>query len=405
MSTSLTTSGEGMEVALAYSGGLDTSVCVRLLQEKYKADVITVSVDVGQDPKELKEIAKKSKQLGAIKHVHVDARTEFVEQYVFRSIKANGLYEGYPLSTALARYPIASKLVKVARRERADAVAHGCTGKGNDQFRFDMTIAIKAPKLKIIAPIRELNLDRKWEIKYARKHSIPVPVDVGKPYSIDENLWGRSIEGGVLEDPVKAPPEHIYTWTRSPAKAPVKSRTVEIEFKDGIPIALDGKRMDGLELIEKLNKFAGTYGVGRIELIEDRILGLKARENYEAPAAMVLIQAHRALEQLVLTKRELAFKQGIDQTWADLVYSGLWFDPLREDLDAFIDSTQNRVTGKVKVELNRGNSRVVGRSSPHSLYDEELVSFERYGFDQRDAIGVIKFHALQSKILRKRKGA
>lgn len=394
-----------MKVALAYSGGLDTSVCVRLLQEKYKADVITVSVDVGQDPKELKEIAKKSKQLGAIKHVHVDARREFVEQYVFRSIKANGLYEGYPLSTALARYPIASKLVEVARRERVDAVAHGCTGKGNDQFRFDTTIAIKAPKLKIIAPIRELNLDRKWEIKYARKHGIPVLVDVGKLYSVDENLWGRSIEGSVLEDPAKAPPEHIYTWTRTPAKAPAKPRTIEIEFKDGIPIALDRKRMDGLELIAKLNKLAGTYGVGRIELIEDRILGLKARENYEAPAATVLIQAHQALEQLVLTKQELAFKQVIDQNWADLAYSGLWFDPLREDLDAFIDNMQNRVTGKVKVKLNHGTSRVVGRSSPHSLYDEELVSFERYGFDQRDAIGATKFHALQSKIMRKREGA
>ncbi len=394
-----------MKVALAYSGGLDTSVCIRLLQEKYKADVITVSVDVGQDPKELKEIAKKSTQLGAIKHVHIDARKEFVNQYVFRSIKANGLYEGYPLSTALARYPIASKLVEVARREQADAVAHGCTGKGNDQFRFDTTIAIKAPKLKIIAPIRELNLDRKWEIKYARKRGIPVHVDVGKSYSIDENLWGRSIEGGMLEDPSKAPPEHIYAWTSSPAKTPARPRVVEIEFKDGIPIALDGRRMDGLELIAKLNKLAGIYGVGRIELIEDRILGLKARENYEAPAAVVLIQAHQALEQLVLTKQELAFKQVVDQTWADLAYSGLWFDPLREDLDAFIDNTQNRVTGKVKVELNHGNSRVVGRSSPHSLYDEELVSFERYGFDQRDAIGVIKFHALQSKILRKRRGA
>ena len=392
-----------MKVALAYSGGLDTSVCVRLLQEKYKADVITVSVDVGQDPKELKEIAKKSTQLRAIKHVHIDARREFVNQYVFRSIKANGLYEGYPLSTALARYPIASKLVEVARREQADAVAHGCTGKGNDQFRFDTTIAIKAPKLKIIAPIRELNLDRKWEIKYARKRGIPVQVNVSKSYSIDENLWGRSIEGGVLEDPSKAPPEHIYAWTSSPAKTPARPRVVEIEFKDGIPIALDGKRMDGLELIAKLNKLAGIYGVGRIELIEDRVLGLKARENYEAPAAVVLIQAHRALEQLVLTKQELAFKQVIDQTWADLAYSGLWFDPLREDLDAFIDKTQNRVTGKVKVELNRGNSRVVGRSSPYSLYDEELVSFERYGFDQRDVIGVIKFHALQSKILRKRR--
>ncbi len=393
-----------MKVALAYSGGLDTSVAVRLLQEKYKADVITVSVDVGQDPKELKEIAKKSKKLDAIKHVNVDARKEFVEQYIFRSIKANGLYEGYPLSTALARYLIASKLVEVARRERADAVAHGCTGKGNDQFRFDTTISIKAPRFRIIAPIRELNLDRKWEIEYAREHGIPVPVEVGKPYSIDENLWGRSIEGGVLENPMQAPPEEIYAWTRPPVRAPAKPRIIKIEFENGVPVALDGRRTGGLELIATLNRIAGEYGVGRIELMEDRILGLKARENYEAPAATVLIQAHKALEQLVLTKQELAFKQVVDQAWADLAYSGLWFDPLREDLDAFIDSTQRRVTGVVKVELNRGNSRVVARGSPYSLYDEELVSFERFGFDQRDAISVIKFHALQSKILRKRTG-
>jgi argininosuccinate synthase len=392
-----------VKVALAYSGGLDTSVAIRLLQEKYKADVITVSVDVGQDPAELKEIAKKAKQLGVIKHVHIDARKEFIEEYVFRSIKANGLYEGYPLSTALARYPIASRLVDAAREEKVDAVAHGCTGKGNDQFRFDTTIAVKAPELKIIAPVRELNLDRKWEIKYAKEKGIPIPVDIDKPFSIDENLWGRSIEGGMLEDPAKAPPEEIYAWTRSPEKAPVKPRVIEIEFKKGVPIALDGKRMDGVALVTKLNQIAGTYGVGRIELIEDRILGLKARENYEAPAATVLIQAHRALEQLVLTKQELAFKQTVDLTWADLVYSGLWFDPLREDLDAFIDSTQRRVSGKVKVELNRGSSRVVARSSPYSLYDKKLVSFEEFGFDQREAVGVIKFHGLQGKMLRKRK--
>lgn len=392
-----------MKVALAYSGGLDTSVAIRLLQEKYNADVITVSVDVGQDPKELKKIGEKAKKLGVIKHVHIDARKEFVEEYVFRSIKANGLYEGYPLSTALARYPIASKLVEVARREGAEAVAHGCTGKGNDQFRFDTTISIKAPKLKIIAPIRELNLDRKWEIKYAREQGIPVPVNVGRPYSIDENLWGRSIEGGVLEDPSKAPPEDIYAWTRSPAKAPAKPHVVEIVFEKGVPVSIDGKRMGGPELVTRLNSLAGEHGVGRIELMEDRILGLKARENYEAPAATVLIQAHRALEQLVLTKQELAFKGTVDQTWADLVYSGLWFNPLREDLDAFIERTQRRVTGKVKVELHRGSSRVIARSSPYSLYDKELVSFDRFGFDQRDAASIIKFHALQDRILSRRR--
>lgn len=394
-----------MKVALSYSGGLDTTVAVRLLQENYKADVITVTVNVGQDPFKLRDAAKKARLLGVLKHVYVDARKEFVQDYIFPSIRANGLYEGYPLSTALARYPTASRLVEVARKEKADAVAHGCTGKGNDQFRFDTTISIKAPELKIIAPIRESNLNRKQEIEYVKKKEIPVSIETDQLYSIDENLWGRSIEGGVLEDPEKIPPEDIYTWTSSPEKTPQKPRVVEIEFKEGVPIALDGKRMSGVELITEMNRVAGTYGVGRIELIEDRVLGLKARENYEAPAATVLIQAHQALEQLVLTKEELEFKRQVEQTWAGLVYRGLWFDPLREDLDAFINSTQRRVIGKVKVKLERGSSCAVGRSSPYSLYDKGLVSFEKYGFDQRDAVGVIKFHGIQGKLLRKRRVA
>jgi argininosuccinate synthase len=393
-----------LKVALAYSGGLDTSIAIRLLREEYAADVITVSVNVGQDPAELKEVAKKAKQLGAIKHYDIDATKEFVEEYIFRSIKANGLYEGYPLATALARYPIASKLVEVARKERADAVAHGCTGKGNDQFRFDTTVALKAPNMKIIAPIRELNLDRRKGIKYAKEHGIPIPVDIDKPYSIDENLWGRSIEGGKLEDPKNAPPEDIFTLTSSPSKAPSKPRVVEIGFKAGVPVTLDGKRLGGVALIKKLNEIAGRHGVGRVDIVEDRILGLKSREIYEAPAAVVLIHAHKALEQLVLTRDELRFKEMVDETWSDLAYSGLWFDPLREDLDAFIDRTQERVTGKVAVKLDRGNLRVVSRSSPSSLHDKELVSFERFGFDQREAVGAIKFHGLQGKILRKKRG-
>ncbi|MEW6221976.1 MAG: argininosuccinate synthase [Candidatus Hadarchaeota archaeon] len=394
-----------MKVVLAYSGGLDTSVVIRLLQDKWHADVVTVSVDVGQDQKELKEIGEKAEKLGVIKHVHVDAKKEFVENYLFPSIKANGIYEGYPLSTALARYPIAAATVKVAKKVKADAVAHGCTGKGNDQFRFDTTISMLAPNMKIIAPVRELNLDRKWEIDYAKQHGIPVPVDMGKPYSIDENMWGRSIEGGILENPEQAPPEDIYAWTKSPESAPAKPRVVKITFKNGVPVGLDGGKIDGIKLISRMNHLAGEHGIGRIDMMEDRVLGLKARENYEAPAATVILQAHKALEQLVLTKQELAFKTVVDQLWADLAYSGLWFDPLREDLDAFIGFTQKRVTGKVGVEFNRGFSRVVMRSSPFSLYDEELVSFEKFGFDQRDAAGMIKFHALQGKILRKRKGA
>jgi len=392
-----------MKVVLAYSGGLDTSIAIRLLQEHWKADVVTVSVDVGQDPKELREIGAKARRLGVIKHVHIDAKREFVENYVFKSVKANGSYEGYPLSTALARYPIAAKLVEVARKEGAKAVAHGCTGKGNDQFRFDITISLLAPDLKIIAPIRELNLNRLQEIKYAKKHSIPVPVQRGKPYSVDENLWGRSIEGGALENPRRPPPEDIYAWTKPANKTPRKAKIVKIGFKKGIPTTINNSKIDGVKLIQKLNRLAGTHGVGRVELIEDRILGLKARENYEAPAAIVLLQAHKALEQLVLTKQELAFKHIVDNVWADLAYSGLWFDPLRADLDAFIDSTQKRVTGEVWVELHRGKCRVVARDSPHSLYDEKLVSFDKFGFDQRDAERMIKFHALQAKILSKRR--
>lgn len=394
--------GEKMKVALAYSGGLDTTVCVRLLQERWKAEVITVCVDVGQNPRDLEQAAERAEKMGVIKHVHIDAKDEFVEKYVFRSVKANGSYEGYPLSTALARYPIAAKVVEVARREGAEAVAHGCTGKGNDQFRFDITFSLLAPELKIIAPIRELNLDRQKEIEYAKKRRLPVSFRKSKPYSVDENLWGRSIEGGVLEDPAKPPPEDIYTLTVAPEKVRKRRKIIRVGFENGIPVSVDGEKMGGVKLVQSLNRLAGSYGIGRIELMEDRILGLKARENYEAPAATVILQAHKALEQAVLTKSELFFKQMIDQLWSDLVYSGFWFDPLKEDLDAFIDSTQKRVTGEVMVELGPGFSRVVGRKSPYSLYEKELVSFEKFGFDQREAASVIKFMSLQSAIARRR---
>lgn len=391
-----------MKVALAFSGGLDTSVCVKILQEDYEVDVVTVAGNVGQDPEKLKEIEKKAKDLGSVKHYGADLTEEFVENYIFQSLKANGLYEGYPLSTALARYPIAAKLVEVAQEEGCEAVAHGCTGKGNDQFRFDTTISLKDPDLEIIAPVREKNLDRNWEIQYAKENDIPVPVDVDEPFSVDENIWGRSIEGGELEDPANEPPEEIYKLTKSPSEAPKDPKTVEIEFDEGIPVALDGEKKEGFSLIQELNQIAGEYGVGRIDIVEDRTLGLKSRENYEAPAAMVLIDAHKALEQLVLTRRELKFKESVDALWADLVYRGLWFDPLRKDLDAFIEKTQKRVSGKVKIKLEPGNARVVSRESPNSLHEPELVSFEDYGFDQRDAIGAIKFQAFQGKTLRKR---
>ncbi len=392
-----------MKVALAYSGGLDTSICLKLLQEEYDAELITVAANVGQDPEKLKEIEKKAKDFGVLKHYGIDLTKEFVKDYIFPSIKANGLYEGYPLSTALARYPTAAKLVEIANKENCEAIAHGCTGKGNDQFRFDITISIKDPDMKIIAPVRERNLDRQWEIEYAKENNIPVPVDIDEPYSIDMNIWGRSIEGGELEDPENEPPEKIYELTKSPTEAPTEPQLIEIDFENGIPVALNGKKTDGISMIKELNKKAGEYGVGRIDIIEDRALGLKSRENYEAPAATVLINAHKALEQLVLTREEIKFKEYVDSLWSDMVYRGLWFDPFKEDLDAFINKTQERVTGKVKVKLEPGSARVVSKKSQYSLLEPEMVSFDKYGFDQKDSTRVIKFQALPGKIYRKRK--
>lgn len=392
-----------MKVALAFSGGLDTSICLRILQEDYDAEVLTVAANVGQDPEKLKRIEEKAEDLGSIKHFGTDLTQEFIEDYIYPSIRANGNYEGYPLATALARYPIVAHLVEIAEKENCDVAAHGCTGKGNDQFRFDTTISLLAPHLDIIAPVREKNLDRKWEIQYAKDNDIPVPVDVDEPYSIDENIWGRSIEGGELEDPKNEPPEEIYDWTQSPSEAPSEPKILEIEFEEGSPVSINGEEREKISMIEDLNEMVGKYGVGRIDIIEDRTLGLKSRENYEAPAATLLIQAHKALEQLVLTRDEIKFKNTVDSVWADYVYRGLWFDPLREDLDGFINKTQERVTGKVKVKLEPGNARVVSRESPYSLHEPEMVSYEEYGFDQRESTGAIKFQALQGKIFRKRK--
>lgn len=392
-----------MKIALAFSGGLDTSVCLKILQDEYNAEVVTVAGVVGQDPEKLEKIRRKAENLGSVKYYGVDLTKEFVEDYIFPSIKANGNYEGYPLSSALARYPIAAKVVEIAQKEDCSAIAHGCTGKGNDQFRFDTTISLKDPDMEIIAPVREKNLDRNWEIQYAKENDIPVPVDVNEPYSIDENIWGRSIEGGELEDPKNEPPEEIYKLTQSPSEAPDEPRTLEIEFENGVPVKLNGNEKNGESLIESLNKSVGEYGVGRIDIVEDRSLGLKSRENYEAPAAVALTEAHKALEQLVLTRDEIKFKTMVDNLWSELAYRGLWFDPLREDLDAFIEKTQERVTGQVKIKLEPGSIRVVSRDSPHSLHEPELVSFEDYGFDQRESVGAIKFQALQGKSYWKKK--
>ncbi len=384
------------KVVLAYSGGLDTSVMVKWLNEKYGFDVVTVTVDVGQQ-EDLKAIEEKAKLVGAVKHYTIDAKKEFIERFVFPAIKANALYEGkYPLSSALSRPLIAEKLVEVARKEEASVVAHGCTGRGNDQVRFEVTIEALAPNLKIIAPVREWKLTREEEIVYAKKHGIPV-TPKKHPYSIDQNLWGRSIECGPLDNPEEEPPSDVFEWTVDPEKAPNKPEYVTIKFENGIPTAINGKNLDGVNLISYLNSVAGRHGVGRIDHIEDRVVGLKSREVYECPAAVCLLEAHKDLEKLVLTKHELMFKEWVDLQWSWLVYSGLWVEPLKEDLEAFIENTQKRVFGEVRLKLFKGNVLVVGRTSPFSLHMEPE-------YDQSIAGGFIKLWGLQTKstYLRKR---
>ncbi|WP_456329923.1 argininosuccinate synthase [Archaeoglobus sp.] len=387
-----------MKVVLSYSGGLDTTVCIPLLKEKYGFDeVITVTVDIGQPYEDIKQAEERGKKY-ADKHYTIDAKKEFVDS-LFMLIKANGNYEGYVLGTALARPLIAEKVVEVAKKENAEAIAHGCTGKGNDQLRFENIF--RQYGFRVIAPVRELNLTREWEIEYARQHGIDVPATKEKPYSIDENLWSRSIEGGKLEDPSFIPPEDIYEWTTSPEKAPDEPEIIKIDFEKGVPVALNDERMDGFELIKKLNEIGGKHGVGRTDMIEDRVLGLKARENYEHPAATILLTAHKDLENLVLSRRELKFKKLVEEEWAELVYYGLVNDPLYDALNAFIDKTQERVTGWVKVKLYKGSAVVVARHSPHALYSEELVSFDTSSLDQRLAEGFAVFHGLQGRLYRR----
>jgi len=384
---------------LAYSGGLDTSVAVKWMQEKYSAEVVTVTVDVGQQ-EDLGKIEKNSKLVGAVKHYSIDARQEFVQDYAFRAVKANALYEEkYPLSSALSRPLIVSKLVEVARAEGATAVAHGSTGKGNDQVRFDVTIKSMAPDLKIIAPIREWNLPRDEEIKYAERNGIPIPVDLDNPYSIDQNLWGRSIECGVLEDPSHEAPEEIFEWTVSPEKAPSSPEVMSIEFDEGVPRSIGGRKTQPVEIVEMLNTKAGSHGIGRIDHMEDRLVGIKSRECYECPAATVLLEAHKELEKTVLTRHELSFKQQVDTQWTFLAYAGLWMDPLREDLEGFIDKTQKRVTGEVKLKLYKGSATIVSRSSPFSLYDSNLATYNiETTFDQTWSSGFIEIWGLPTKV-------
>jgi len=387
------------KIVLAYSGGLDTSVLLKWLQQKYDAEVVTVTLDVGQQ-EDLEPIGEKAENLGAIKHYSIDAKEEFVKKYVFPAIKANALYEGkYPVSTALSRPLIAEKLIEVARKEDADAIAHGCTGKGNDQVRIEVSAKALAPEIEVIAPVREWNMTRDAEIEFAKKNGIPIPVDVDKPYSVDQNLWGRSIECGILEHPDVEPPEEIYEWTVSPEKAPDKPEYVTIRFNNGVPTALNGDEIDPVSLIEALNDVAGKHGVGRIDHIEDRLVGIKSREIYECPAALVIIEAHKDLEKLVLTRHEVSFKHQVDALWSTLVYTGLWMDPLRGDLDAFIEMTQKRVCGEVKIKLYKGGFRIVGRSSPLSLYDLNLATYNiESRFDQASSKGFIELWGLPTRM-------
>ncbi len=381
---------------LAYSGGLDTSVAVKWLQAERGFEVITLTVDLGNQP-DLEAIRQRAAAAGAVKVRVEDQRAAFVTHFCWPALRAGAIYQGsYPLATALGRPLIAQRLVEVARREGAGWIAHGSTGKGNDQVRFDVAAAALAPDLKVLAPLRDgMSMSREQEIGYAHEHGIPVKVTAALPYSVDENLWGRSIEAGVLEDPTAEPPEDAFLWTAPVEQAPQHPEYLEVAFEDGVPVALDGHRLGPVELLEELNARGGRHGVGRIDMVEDRYVGIKSREVYEAPAAVLLHLAHTALEQLVLDGETARFKAGVAQEYARLVYEGRWFSAPRRHLDAYVASTQRFGTGRVRLKLHKGTARVVGRSSPFSLYRPQLATYSQGDeFDHQAAVGFIKLVAL-----------
>jgi argininosuccinate synthase len=383
------------KVILAYSGGLDTSVMVPWIGEKYNLDVVAFTVDLGQG-EDIERIRQKALKTGAVDAVATDARNLFVDCFVWPALMAGAVYEGkYPLATALGRPLIAKLMVDAAREHNAKAVAHGCTGKGNDQVRFDVTFQTLERELKIIAPVREWKMTRDEEIKFAQKHGIPVEATKESPYSVDLNLWGRSCEAGVLEDPWEEPPAGAFVWTVDPAKAPNEPAYIEIEFDHGRPVALNGRQMDGVPLIERLNELGGKHGVGRIDHVENRLVGIKSRELYEAPAAAILHDAHRELETLVLSKPAQRFKTFVAQEYADIIYNGLWFSALHQDLAAFVASNQRFVSGMVRVKLYKGKATVVGRKSEYSLYSKQLATYETGdAFDHDAAKGFIQLWGL-----------
>jgi argininosuccinate synthase len=388
------------KVVLAYSGGLDTSVSIRWLLENKCEEVVAVAVDLGQK-EDLEAVRQKALKVGAKESYVVDARQEFVDSYVWPSLKANAKYEfDYPLATAIGRPLIAKVLNDIALKTNADVVAHGCTAKGNDQVRFEVSWQALNPKLKVIAPPREWGelCDRNKAIDYAQANNIPVSLTKKSPYSVDLNLWGRSVECGILEDPWAEPPEDAYALTNSIEKAPDEAEYLQITFDKGIPVAINDKKLSALDLIDELNVLAGKHGVGRIDQIENRLVGIKSREIYEAPAASVLLKAHKELEYFVNPKDLMHFKQGVDHKYAELIYNGLWFSPLKDSLDAFVESTQQRVTGKIRLKLHKGNCIVVGRQSEFSLYNHGLATYDQGDqFDHSAAPGFMKIFGLGVK--------
>ncbi|MGB5596968.1 MAG: argininosuccinate synthase [Crocosphaera sp.] len=392
--------GRANKVVLAYSGGVDTSVCIPYLKHEWGVEeVITLAADLGQGD-ELGPIQAKALKSGAVESLVADATTEFVTDYAFKAIKANALYESrYPLSTALARPLIAKLLVEAAEKYGADAVAHGCTAKGNDQVRFDLGILALNPTLKVLAPAREWNMSREQSIAYGEKFGLEFPVKKSSPFSIDRNLLGRSIEAGPLEDPMTEPPEEIYLMTKAIVDTPDTPEYVEIGFEKGIPVSLNGQTLEPVALISQLNELVGKHGVGRLDMIENRVVGIKSREIYEAPALLVLIDAHRDLESLTLTADVTHYKKGVEETYSHLIYRGLWYSPLKEALDALIDKTQERVTGMVRIKLFKGNATIVGRQSDYSIYTPHLSTYgEDDRFDHKAAEGFIYIWGLPTRV-------
>jgi argininosuccinate synthase len=387
------------KVVLAYSGGLDTSVAIRWLSEARDLDVISAAIDVGQG-KYLADVQKKGIEIGSVESLVIDARDEFVRRFVSPALMANALYERkYPLVSALSRPLICQKLVEVAREHGASCIAHGCTGKGNDQVRFEVSIAALAPDIEVLAPVRDWAMSRDEEIEYAKEKGIPIPITAEKPYSIDDNLWGRTIECGVLEDPWVEPPEDIFALTVGREEGPETPEYITLGFERGLPVSLDGSVMPMERIIEEVGRIAGAHGYGRIDMIENRLVGIKSREIYEVPGALALIEAHRGLEDLTLERDLSHYKAGIEDKIAELIYYGLWFSPLRRALSAFVESTQEKVTGEVRLKFYKGALVVVGRRSPHSLYDYALATYDRADtFHHESAKGFIDLFGLPTKV-------